>query len=317
MKKTEIANDLYTLAQLTKRDLKLFLKDKLNVFFSLLAPLIVFALYILFLGDTQLQAVNASIPEGVIIDQRLIRAFIDSWMLSGVLGVGCLTVSLQANCIMVQDKSKGILNDGISSPVKKSVIKLSYYVFNFVITFTIMFVIFLVCLIYLAAKNSWFMSAGDVFSLFGTLLLAIFSATLITVLIADLFKTEAALGAFSGITSAIIGFLLGAYIPMSIMPVGLQYVSALLPASHSVGMFKQFFVSGVLDEMSKTAPLQFIEGLKENYSVDLNFFGKYIQADIMSVYIACSIILFAAILLILNRKKTLTSNFVSKNKKKL
>ena len=34
----------------TLRNLKIFLKDKANIFFALLAPLIVLGLYILFLG---------------------------------------------------------------------------------------------------------------------------------------------------------------------------------------------------------------------------------------------------------------------------
>ena len=40
----------YALLSLARRNLKVFLKDKANVFFSLLAPLIVLALYALFLG---------------------------------------------------------------------------------------------------------------------------------------------------------------------------------------------------------------------------------------------------------------------------
>ena len=43
----------YALWLLTRRNLKIFLKDKANVFFSLLAPLIVLALYVLFLGRLQ------------------------------------------------------------------------------------------------------------------------------------------------------------------------------------------------------------------------------------------------------------------------
>ena len=37
----------------TLRNLKIFVKDKANIFFALLAPLIVLGLYVLFLGKTQ------------------------------------------------------------------------------------------------------------------------------------------------------------------------------------------------------------------------------------------------------------------------
>ena len=39
----------YLLWRLTARNLKVFFKEKANVFFALLAPLIVFALYVLLL----------------------------------------------------------------------------------------------------------------------------------------------------------------------------------------------------------------------------------------------------------------------------
>ena len=37
----------------TLRNLKIFVKDKANIFFAILAPLIVLGLYIMFLGKTQ------------------------------------------------------------------------------------------------------------------------------------------------------------------------------------------------------------------------------------------------------------------------
>ena len=41
------------LCALTMRNLKVFLRDKANVFFSLLSPLIVLGLYVLFIGRMQ------------------------------------------------------------------------------------------------------------------------------------------------------------------------------------------------------------------------------------------------------------------------
>ena len=43
-------NVFRALMQLTLRNLKVFVKDRANIFFSLLAPLIVLALYVLFIG---------------------------------------------------------------------------------------------------------------------------------------------------------------------------------------------------------------------------------------------------------------------------
>ena len=50
---------MYALARLTARNWKVFVKDRANVFFALLAPLIVLALYVLFLGRIQVDGLLA------------------------------------------------------------------------------------------------------------------------------------------------------------------------------------------------------------------------------------------------------------------
>ena len=52
----EFTDNVYALGQIVKRCLKMFFKDGMSVFFSLLAPLIVFLLYVLFLGDIQVDS---------------------------------------------------------------------------------------------------------------------------------------------------------------------------------------------------------------------------------------------------------------------
>ena len=54
MKADKFKDGAVTLSKLVERSLKIFLKDKVGVFFSLLAPLIVLVLYVLFLGDIQM-----------------------------------------------------------------------------------------------------------------------------------------------------------------------------------------------------------------------------------------------------------------------
>ena len=108
----------YALWLLTRRNLKIFLKDKANVFFSLLAPLIVLALYILFLGRVQEDGLLSALESmGVTGGREEIGAFCDSWMLAGAMSCACITVPLCACGIMIQDKTRGISADLMVSPV--------------------------------------------------------------------------------------------------------------------------------------------------------------------------------------------------------
>ncbi len=307
-KSAAIKNDLYTLFQLTKRNIKLFLKDKAGVFFSLLAPLIVLLLYVLFLADVQVMSVESYIPPELAVDSKLIKAYVDSWMVAGVISVACITVSLGANSIMVQDKTRGILNDGLASPVKKYIIKLSYFVFNFIVTMIITGIVFLICLLYLFLTGGWALTVADVFTLIGILVLSNLSSTLLTVFICGFFKTENVLGAATGILSAILGFLIGAYMPMSIMPEVAQDISGVIPGSHSAGLFRQYFMSGPLEKLGENLPQQVTDGLSQAFSMEVKFFDSVFQNKEMFLYLAGSIILF----LILNTIVALTK----KKKKK-
>lgn len=274
------------------------------MFFSLLGPLIVLALYVLFLGDVQVESVMSYIPTGVEVGKKAVRAYVDSWMLAGVLSIACISVSFSANSVMVQDKTRGILNDGLSSPVKKQIIKAGYFFYNFVVTVFIVMIVYIICLIYLAASGGWYLTAGDVFGTIGVIIFSSISSTLITVFICDFLKTEAQHGGFVGVVSAVLGFLIGAYMPMSIMPKAAQYVSCIIPGSHSAGLFNHFLMSGSLNNLAKTLPPEAVGGLKSAFSMDVNFFGTDLGPDMMAVYLAASIILFIALnAVVLSRKK--------------
>ena len=60
------------LMRLTLRNIKVFVKDRANVFFALLAPLIVLALYVLFIGRMQNDGIIESLAQyGVSADDKV------------------------------------------------------------------------------------------------------------------------------------------------------------------------------------------------------------------------------------------------------
>ncbi len=290
--KTELKNELYTLRQLTSRSLKIFLKDKAAVFFSLIAPLIILLLYVLFLGELQLDSLKANF-EGTVSDD-LLKAFVDSWMLSGVLSVACITVSLSANSIMIQDRQRGALNDMIASPVKNRTVTLAYFLYNLIVTLIICTVLFAVCMLYLVLTGSFYLSAGDFFETFLIMVMSILSSTLLTVFICSFFKTDSAFSAFSGIISAAIGFIIGAYMPTSMYPDAVQSIVCFFPGSYSAGLMRNSLMGGALDEITKLLTPEvasFVRAeMSEAYSLSLDFFGLSVGTTAMYTVLIDSII---------------------------
>ena len=96
---------------LTKRNMKVFLRDKTGVFFSLLSPLLVLLLFILFLGDLQISSVKVTLENYDVINlfaSNFSKAVAYNWLIAGVLGVSCITVSFSCLAVIITDREKGI-----------------------------------------------------------------------------------------------------------------------------------------------------------------------------------------------------------------
>lgn len=302
----EFGNDMYALGTMAKRNLKLFFLDKAGVFFSLLAPLIVLVLYILFLRDVQIDSITAGF-EGTPLDTKRVAAFIDSWMISGTVSIACLTVSLSACTTMVTDRTKGINKDGLASPVKNWSIKLSYFISNYVITVMICLIVLFIGFIYIAATGGWAVSVGEVFGLIGTVFFSALSATLLMCFIAYFIKTEAVMGAVVGIMSAMLGFLLGAYMPLSTFPKAIQIICGIIPGTHATGIFKNLFMTGALNSLTEGLPVEAVGEIKDTFGMNVNFFGANLGVGGMVAVVAVSIVIFFALnvlaVTVLSKKK--------------
>lgn len=289
--KNSFKSDIRIVWCLVERNVKIFLKDKMGVFFSLLAPLIILGLYVLFLGDVQMQTLESAF-EGVSIDNELLKNFVDNWMLAGVISVSCVTVSFSAQEIVVKDREKGVLADMLCAPAKRYLLTVGYYISNVIITLTICMIVLLIAFVYMAISG-WTLSAGDVFMAIGLLIMSVISSSAIISLICKAVKTSAQHGALVGIISAAIGFLIGAYMPISIFPKAIQYITLFIPATYSAGLYRELFMRGALEKIEEVIP-QAGEKLEESFSMQLDFFGKTIGAkEIAWIFFA-----FTAVILV-------------------
>lgn len=296
MKVQKSKDGAVTLFKLVGRSLKIFLKDKTGVFFSLLAPLIVLGLYVLFLADIQMDGVKGAF-EGAPVDEKLLKNFVDAWMLAGVVSVACVTVSFSAQGIMIQDKEKGVLNDMLASPVARGIIDVGYLISNFVVTLCICLIVLAVAFIYIAISG-WTLSFADVVWLIALTIMSVLSTSVLSTLICSGLKTGSQHSAFSGIISAIIGFIMGAFMPLSVFPKGVQYVTLFVPGTYSAALYRNLFMRGALEKIDEALPGA-KSGLMDSFSMRLNFFGKTIEADmqavIFAVVIAITFIIWAGI----------------------
>ena len=285
-------NTFCALMRLTERNIKVFIKDKANVVFSMLAPLIVLALYVLFIGRMQSDGIIASLAEYGVSADDAVRAFSDSWMLSGVMATSCITVPLCACGTMVYDKNRGVSSDFAASPIPAWLPSAAYFLSVVAAGLIICLIVLGVCFAWLGVSGSWLLSAGDVFACIGLTFLSVLSSSTLLVFLIGFLKSEGAFTGINVIIGTVTGFLTGAYIPVSNFPAAVQYVTLFVPGSYSAALFRTFFMDGAVSEMSEAVSPQFATELADSFSVRLNFFGEPLAAGWAAVILAGTVLLF-------------------------
>ena len=286
-----------TILSLTKRNIKVFLRDKTGVFFSLLSPLLVLLLFILFLGDLQIDSIKSTLNNaGVanLFSDSFSKNVAYNWLIAGVLGVSCITVSFSCLAVIIMDREKGIENDYKASPVSNIKVYISYILGVFLSTLIIMLIVSFAGLIFLACTNSLNVKFVDYLILYGSIILGCFNASLFAYALTSFIKTTGAHGAFTGLICAVSGFLIGAYMPTSSFPKPIQYVCSLIPGSHSAGLARVGLLNNyIVDAGSKSKEVE--SSLNEYFSMKLNLFGSSIDKTGMFVFLIVSTIVFLII----------------------
>lgn len=304
-KKKYVPNQPKALWSLTKRHLLVFLKNVPTVIFTLMVPLTVFAVYIVFLRPMEISGIKETLINNNIINDansdflHKVYGIADSWMISGVLSVSCITVALNTNYILVRDKERGIAKDFISSPILPSVITLSYLIFNLIVTFVTNLLVYFICLIYLGCYGAYMITAADFFAIIGIILLSTVSACLLTFFICSFISSESLMSSVVAIASAAIGFLIGAYLPSGMTPVYIEYITMFFPGTYSTGLLRNWFMKTPLicleqsSELSTETGKKLVEDLKNEFSLNLNFFGHDVTPGIMLLVVFGFIVVFA------------------------
>jgi multidrug/hemolysin transport system permease protein len=269
----------------TKRNLKVFFRDRTAVFFSLLAVFIIIGLYVLFLGDVWSGSLNG-LPGA--------RFLMDSWIMAGLLAVTSVTTTMGAFGIMVEDRAKKISKDFYSSPIRRSSLVAGYVVSSYVIG-----VIMTLVTVVLAEVS--LITLGKVI---GLILLSTLSNTSLVLFVVSFFRSSNAFATASTIIGTLIGFLTGIYLPVGQLPNAVQWVIKVFPVSHSAVLMRQIMMESPISKTYAGAPAEAAEQFKQFMGVTLKF-GDTIVSPFMSigVIILTAVVFFLLSILNISRKR--------------
>jgi len=280
---------------LASRNLRLFFRDRTQVFFSLLSVFIVIGLYALFLGDMMKTGVAAP---GV--DARFLM---DSWIMAGMVTVTSVTTVMGAFGILVEDKSRKIVKDFKSAPIRRWQLVAGYFLSAMAIGMIMCCLALALTELYIVSSGGRLLPAEALLKSLAVLLLAVLSFSAMIFCLVSLFRTSSAFGTACMLLGTMIGFLTGIYIPIGSLPEGVQTVIRLFPPTHAAVLLRQIMMEVPMSEVFAGAPPEVVRDFNLKLGVELTFFGEPASPVVSLLFLSVTALVFFGLALVIARHK--------------
>ncbi len=291
---------------MTVRNIKVYSNDKIALLLSMLTQIIVLSLFLLFLKSNYVDVINNSLGElKDLLEQKDIEAIVNAWLVSGVVGTSVVTASLNALSVMVHDKMDRLDYDYTAAAVKGSTVVFSYFTGAAVSSFAVSAILLTAGLVFLLAGGVFLYSFTDILLLYATVLLGSVSATMVLMTFVSFFKKDSTLSAFGILVSVAIGFVVGAYMPVSQFSENVQTVVNLVPGSQITALLRQSLLQPAIDNADKILGgvdnHAFAQSMNDVFSLKLHLFGESYGTAFMLLYSFAAVALFAILNIVLFR----------------
>jgi multidrug/hemolysin transport system permease protein len=265
------------LYQLVLRNTRLYLRDRAAVFFSFLSVIIIIFMYVLFLGKMQENNLSQAYANVEGIDW-----LVSSWIMAGILTVSTVTVPLSILGTLIDDKSKGVLNDFYTSPIDRKILSLGYLISSWVVSFIMVGINFIIGQIYVVIMGGEILGFIATLQIIGAVVLSIMTFSSLFFYISLFMKTQNAFGTMATLVGTFIGFLGGIYIPIGVMGKNVQTVMNILPSAHSVTIIRNIYMKGAIEKVFTGAPAEVLADYKFMFGLEVNI-GNYSMSPIQLV----------------------------------
>lgn len=237
-----------------KRNLKLYLRDRGAVFFSLLTVFIVIGLYVLFLGDTYTSDLG---------EIEHAKEIMDNWVMAGVLAITSMTTTLGMLAAVVKDRADKIEKDFYVAPIKRVDIAGGYMLSAYIVGVCMTLLVFLAAEIYITAQGGAWISLEQLVRVLLMILYTSLMNTSIALFLVTLFKSTGSYTAANVLVGTLIGFLTGIYLPIGMLTKPVQWIIKIFPMSHAAAIFRNLMMSAAMETAFENAPQEVVQEVKE------------------------------------------------------
>src|SRR5699024_7452639 len=267
---------------LIQRNIKLFFRDKMTVFFSLLSSLILIGLYFVFLEGT------LSVEVADYIDPDLIMF---NWLIAGILAINSISTTLTAFGTKVKDDEKDISKDFHSTPISKAQVAGGYIGAAFAISLLVsIFTLFIGELIIYFQYGS-IMDFVTFLKVLALTLVTVFSNSALLSLVILFVDSSGAYSLFSSVVGSLSGFIAGVYIPVGVLPDWVASIIKFVPSTQAASLLRKALMQNEFQKMSG-APNELILEVKETLGVIFTWGDGYITTTQSLIYVLLSGVIF-------------------------
>jgi len=273
--------------RLAGRNMRIYLRNRMQVFFSFLSVIIIIGLYVLFLGKVQVDDIRNRAG-----DMPGIAPLVSSWIVAGLLAVNAVTVTLGALSAMVYDVEQKRFTDFVVAPVSCAAVVGSYLVSSLVIGLLFTCIALVGGELYILSDGGTLLGLLPALRVLGISALAVASSASIMYLLVSFLRSGSAFGVLSTLLGTLIGFLTGVYVPLGILPAAVQRFVLFIPFSYTAAMLRQSFCEAPLAAVFKGAPPALSSAYQKLYGIRLFWNGVEIQVPTMLAILAGVTVLF-------------------------
>lgn len=267
---------------------------------------------------------NSAPLDDPILNQH-IGTLLDSWMIGGIVALSTITMAIQTDSIVVKDKENGINRDFASSPVSKHSLIMSYFAFNYLLTFFLCLIVLFICWIVLAIMGEFMISFGACMLAIGILALTVIPSTLLTILICTFIHHDNTLAGVVAIFSTVSGFVIGSYMPLGMMPIWAQSICCIFPGTYSTSLMRYALMDGPFNatiaylkttSMSASQIGSLITQVSDLIGYNLNFANTVIVPWVQILIVIGFIVVFGIINIFTSKNLILVESVFERKKKK-
>lgn len=303
-----------TVMTLVNRNIKIYMRDKAAVFFSLLSMLITLLLMILFLGSMNSDAImNLLLEYGgerdLVKDRLHAEHLVRVWTLAGIVLVNCVTVTMTVMENLIQDEAQGRLCAFYAAPVGRVRIMLGYLLSAWSVGTGMSMLTLLLGNLYLG-MNGKALGLQTCLILTGMIWINSFFYASLAYLLTLFVHSSSAWGGLLSVTGTLVGFLGAIYLPMTMLPQKVGTVLKILPVLHGASMMRRVSVQEALSDTFAGLPAQVAEGYSEGMGITVSVNGEILSVTTQILLVAFLGIVMMAIAALISWKHSINRKCV-------